>query len=253
MSSLPPNSDSDPVLGSRPVLESTPAANGQPRGLRIARWCAAVPAALGLTASLGWLASGGLIAEVGWFYSLGLLAIGLGCVLLPVGLLSTIRAWWQGARQTSVLVALLLLLANLPLAAGCWGLASWVLDLHVVRISNNSTREIGPVRVWIEVPPGMCWRFPRSVPGNRGSGRSIEGAKGRRRFAPKRENAPGKPHPRNTCSWASGNQPKSDCCSCRRSRTASKGNWPAAGGGSMDSGPESPNRTGRETGVACRA
>lgn len=151
MSSLPTNSDSDPVRGSRPVPESTPTPNHQPRGLRIARWCAAVPAALGVTASLGWLASGGLIAEVGWFYSLGLLAIGLGCVLLPVGLWSAIWAWWQGARQTSVVVALLLLLANLPLAAGCWGLASWVLDLHVVRISNNSTREIGPVRVWIEV------------------------------------------------------------------------------------------------------
>ena len=120
--------------------ESTPTPNHQPRGLRIARWCAAVPAALGVTASLGWLASGGLIAEVGWFYALGLLAIGLGCVLLPVGLWSAIRAWWQGARQTSVLVALLLLLANLPLAAGCWGLAVVGCSLAVIAILETAGR-----------------------------------------------------------------------------------------------------------------
>ncbi|MFM8286808.1 MAG: hypothetical protein ACKOGA_08790, partial [Planctomycetaceae bacterium] len=67
------------------------------------------------------------------------------------GLLSTLLAWWRGAPGIPVLVALLLLLSNFPLAACCWGLAGCVLDLHVVHISNISAREIGPLRIWVEV------------------------------------------------------------------------------------------------------
>ncbi|MFM8219375.1 MAG: hypothetical protein ACKOJF_10695, partial [Planctomycetaceae bacterium] len=131
--------------------DSIPILNDQPRCLRVARWCAVVPAVLGSSAAIGWLASGGLIAEVDWFYGLGLLALGLGGLLLPLGLLSTLLAWWRGAPGIPVLVALLLLLANFPLAACCWGLAGWVLDLHVVHISNTSSREIGPLRIWVQV------------------------------------------------------------------------------------------------------
>lgn len=128
------------------------------RALRLAWWCAVVPAGMGLAAVGGWLASGGLIAEVIWFYALGMLAIFLGLALMPVGLGAAWWAWQRGAPGRSVLWGCGLLLANLPLAAICLATADWVTDLHVVKVVNRSAGTVGPIRVWIETP-----RSPRDV------------------------------------------------------------------------------------------
>ena len=56
------------------------------RLLRYSRRCALIPGALGVSAVLGWLAVGGLMDDVAPFYFLGILAIGLGLLLLPVSL-----------------------------------------------------------------------------------------------------------------------------------------------------------------------
>lgn len=117
---------------------------------RFARWCACLPAVLGVAAILGWLAVGGRQSDVGPFYFLGIFAIGLGLLLLPLGVGAALWSLRRGASGRSVALHAALLLANVPLAVACWTTASSLLDLHVVRIENSSDQVVGPIRVWIE-------------------------------------------------------------------------------------------------------
>ena len=120
------------------------------RLLRYSRWCALIPGALGVSAVLGWLAVGGLMDDVAPFYFLGILAIGLGLLLLPVGLGLVLVAFRRGASVRSVVLSVFILLGNLPLAVACWKTAGSLLDLQIIRIVNSSDDVVGPVRVWIE-------------------------------------------------------------------------------------------------------
>jgi hypothetical protein len=120
------------------------------RQLRFARWCALIPGALGVSAVLGWFAAGGRTEDVDPFYLLGILAIGLGLLLLPVGLGLAVMAFRRGASGCSVAWSIALLLANMPLCAACWKTAGSLLDLQIVSITNSTDRVLGPVRVWIE-------------------------------------------------------------------------------------------------------
>ena len=120
------------------------------RVLRFSRWCAIIPGALGVSAVLGWLAAGGRTDDVGPFYLIGLFAIGLGLLLLPVGLGLMVLAFRRGASVRSVALSVVILLGNLPLAVACWKTAGSLLDLQIVRIVNSSSDAVGPVRVWIE-------------------------------------------------------------------------------------------------------
>ncbi len=81
---------------------------------------------------------------------LGILAIGLGMLLLPVGLGLAVLAFRRGASSRSVIMSMAILLANLPLAVACWNTAGSLLDLQIVRVTKSSDRVVGPVRVWIE-------------------------------------------------------------------------------------------------------
>ena len=128
-------------------VESTES-SGRP--LRFSRWCAYIPGALGVSAVLGWFAAGGRTVDVGPFYLLGILAIGLGLLLLPVGLGFVVLAFRRGASMRSVALSVGLLLGNLPLAVACWQTAGLLLDLQIVRIVNSSDDVVGPIRVWID-------------------------------------------------------------------------------------------------------
>ena len=88
--------------------------------------------------------------DVAPFYFLGILAIGLGLLLLPVGLGLVLVAFRRGASVRSVVLSVFILLGNLPLAVACWKTAGSLLDLQIVRIVNSSNDVVGPVRVWIE-------------------------------------------------------------------------------------------------------
>jgi len=138
------------------------------RLLRFSRWCAVLPGALGVSGVLGWYAAGGRTEDVGPFYVLGILAIGLGLLLLPVGLGLVVLALRRGASSRAVVLGISILLANLPLAVVCWKMAGSLLDLHIVTITNSADRVLGPVRVWIEpaLAPDHSVEFEALQPGD---------------------------------------------------------------------------------------
>jgi hypothetical protein len=122
------------------------------RLLRLSRWSAILPGALGVSAVVGWYAAGGRTEDVGPFYFAGILAIGLGILLLPVGLGLLALAFRRGASTRAIVLGIAILFANIPLAVVCWKMAGSLLDLHIVSITNSADHVLGPVRVWIEPP-----------------------------------------------------------------------------------------------------
>lgn len=94
----------------------------------------------------------GKVGDIGPFYFAGILAIGLGILLLPVGLGLLALAFRRGASTRAIVLGIAILLANIPLAVVCWKMAGSLLDLHIVSITNSADHVLGPVRVWIEPP-----------------------------------------------------------------------------------------------------
>jgi hypothetical protein len=121
------------------------------RLLRVAKWCFLLPFVVGVGSFAVWLVSGGRLEDLkASYFLLGMFAIGLGVVLFPIGCIATVLAGRRGASRRSVVIHLMLLLANFPAAALCWGIGSAIADLQIVRIANHSDDVIGPLRVWIE-------------------------------------------------------------------------------------------------------
>src|SRR5687768_279814 len=117
----------------RPLEYANPAqtysAGNLKRTLRIALGCAVVPAVIGTTVTAIWL-----VVRLPFLPLLGLLNIGLGCVLFLVGTGLLFNYAWRShrARLTSArnwirpaAMVFGLLLFNFPLCAVCFELASW--------------------------------------------------------------------------------------------------------------------------------
>lgn len=120
------------------------------RMLLVARRSAVIPGALGLGTTATWLLTGGRMIDVGPFYLFGMLAVGLGVVMLPLGLAAVAIALRRGASRAAVVPALAMLLANVPLAGACWKTADSLLDLQIIRVVNASEEVVGPVTLRIE-------------------------------------------------------------------------------------------------------
>jgi hypothetical protein len=137
------------------------------RPLHLALWSALIPGALGLGSPAFWLAIGGRLEDVGPFYLAGIVAIGLGVILFPVGCGAVVVARRRGAASRAVALRCALLLANVPLAAACWGVGEFLADLQIVRIANDSSVAVGPVRLWIEpeLAPKHVLEIERLNPG----------------------------------------------------------------------------------------
>jgi hypothetical protein len=83
-------------------------------------------------------------------FLVGIFAIASGLLLFPVGCGAIVVGRRRGATTRAVVLHSVLLLVNFPLAAVCWGIGEFVADLQFVRIANNSSVAVGPLRVWIE-------------------------------------------------------------------------------------------------------
>jgi hypothetical protein len=115
---------------------------------QVSLFCAILPLAAGLLIFGTWLATGWI-----WLMQAGMLTIMGGLVLVPIGLIALVRAWWlaRNAKQPlglSGACCAVLLFSNFPVAAGLVFAAHQIETAYTVVITNSSTEEIRNVRVF---------------------------------------------------------------------------------------------------------
>lgn len=143
------------------LFESSPAGP-----LRCATGCALVPALLGCGSLVVWLLLGGAVDDLGGFVWAGIASLFLGAFAQFAGFFALLVARARGARGRTLVVRVLLLLANFPLAGLCVGTVIACSRLHVFEVRNHTGVEVSDLRLFgVRSGPWPAIEIPSLGPG----------------------------------------------------------------------------------------